>query len=156
MNDHTDGRYCRRLSRRAKIAQSGVEAQARCGTQNDERGSAVRSASGVCRPRHDYRSSAMSSWSVRGVLGDARSGLFLTGRLAKAALRHPWGRESVLWRSWLFPLEVGVFALLPLIGAWLGFWTWRTAVPTSIGLSIVTALMLARLGRRGEQNYPGV
>lgn len=98
----------------------------------------------------------MSGWSVRGVLDDARSGLFLVGRLTKVAWRHPWGRESTLWRSWFFPLYVGILALMPLIGAEQGYWTWRTAVPVSIGLSSVTVLMLARLGRRADRDYPGV
>jgi hypothetical protein len=98
----------------------------------------------------------VSGWSVRDALRDARSGLFLTGRLAKKAFWHPWGRESSSWRSWLYPLYVGVLALMPLIGAAQGFWSWRSAVPASIGLSVVAILMLARLGRRGEKNYPGV
>ena len=96
----------------------------------------------------------MSESSVVRLLRDARRGLTVTRRLAKASHRRPWGEESSSWRNWAFPLYILPFAVATLLSAAQGYTPWLTAIPISLGITLVSILLLARLARRVERDYP--
>lgn len=96
----------------------------------------------------------MSGISVVRLLRDARRGLTVTRRLIKAADERPWGRESSNWRSWAFPLYILPFAVASLLSAAQGYTSWLSAIPISLGIILVSVLLLARLARRVERDYP--
>ena len=88
------------------------------------------------------------------LLRDAHTGVIVTGRLLRRVARRPFGLESSDWRSWLYPAYVAVLALAPLVGATLGVTERIPAVLVSLALGMLAIVMLARLARRYERDYP--
>jgi hypothetical protein len=105
-------------------------------------------------PGRRYRHIDMNL-SPAGILRDAGKGVAATGRLFRAAVRHPWGKESVAWRVWATPLEIAGLAVAALSSAAFGYATWLQALLPSLGLALVALLLFAWLGRRCERHWPG-
>lgn len=90
-----------------------------------------------------------------GLLRDAGKGVAATGRLFRAALRHPWGDESVTWRVWAAPVEVAGLAVAGLSSVAFDNATWLQALLPSLALdTLVAPLLFAWLGRRCERHWP--
>ena len=104
-------------------------------------------------PGRRYRHIEMNL-SPAGILRDAGKGVAATGRLFRAAVRHPWGKESVTWRVWATPLEIAGLAVAALSSAAFGYATWLQPLLPSLGPALVALLLFAWLGRRCERHWP--
>ena len=93
--------------------------------------------------------------SVARVLRDAREGVAATGRLFVAALRHPFGAESVSWRRWALPWGVVGLSLAVVASVAFGHARWLDGLLLALALALLALLLFARLGRRHERLWPG-